>query len=217
MCAIQDLNADSALTINAMGVCDDLQSALHNAMVGHYRIAFTSLRACIENTAIAAMFDFGVAPIAFKDYTAESKLSFGNAADRLVGVTVIASLERRLLADIGDNLLRQRSGTDPGGYARRLFAKLSKYAHASPDHTDFDLWKSNGPVFDPKTYADWTECYFAVGALSLLLSRLAAPDLSALRFPMSNNAQALFQFAVEQLSGNTDAKAILAAIPAGIW
>ena len=83
-----------------------------------------------------------------------AKIEFGKACDGLLGSSRLAALSVRLKDQLGDSIFDQRKGpADPGGWARRLFSKLSEYEHCRPNFRNVDMWESNGPVFSPKAFA----------------------------------------------------------------
>lgn len=210
--------ADSPIARTACDAGDYFQASVYNALTGHYRLAYTSLRGVVENMALGLEFQVAADRRVFSDWLAGDEFGFGWAADRVTEHAHIATLDRDLMAAVGDNLYRQRRPPDDdGGLARRLFRHLSKYAHGAPGHTDGDIWQSNGPVFVPQAFEEWRESFLAVYALAVLQSRLAEPSLNKLEWDASFNARNLFSHAVRQLPSMSDAGRLFDAVPAAIW
>lgn len=204
----------------ALNAGDYFNGSVFNALTGFYRLGYSSLRAVVENITAGAACELGCMPVSFEQYLAgddDLRFGFRDAASHIVNDAGVASLERALRTATGDDLYRQKNGTDQGGLARRLFVLLSKYAHGAPLHTDVDLRHgSNGPIFAHEVFAEWAECFSTVFALSVLLCRLAQPRLEAL-WDSDLDAALLFERAVSQLPAKSDARRLFNAVPAEVW
>jgi hypothetical protein len=215
--ALQQTSNDSAIAYTAGDAVDYFQGAIHNALMGYYRLGFTSLRAVVENMTIGMLFHMETAQSQFNDWLKGEEFGFGRAADRLLQQPRVHDLEQKLRAAIADDLYRQRTPNDAGGFARRLFREASKYAHGTPAYNDADMWKSNGPVFAHKAFEKWAESFFAVYCLALLESRLADQKLLKLGFDSQFTPRTLFHRVVDQLSPASNAHHVFNAVPNDIW
>jgi hypothetical protein len=210
--------SDSPIAQTACDATDYFQASIYNALTGHYRSAHTSLRAVVENMTLGMEFQIESARDLFTEWLAGGDFGFGWAADRVTKHSQIAVLESELRKATGDDLYRQRQPpSDEGGLTRRMFRLLSKYAHGAPQHTDADMWQSNGPIFVPKVFEDWTQSFLSVYSLAVLQSRLAQPTLDKLPWGASFDTRGLFAYAVRQLSDTSDARRLFEAVPDAVW
>jgi hypothetical protein len=195
------------------------QASIHNALVGYYRLAFASLRSVIENVAIGTQFQLSGDRGSFADWVEarERRFRFSWAADNLSSHSHIEALECSLRAATGDDLFHQLSRVDQGGFVRRFFATLSKYAHASPSYADGDIWESNGPVFVSGAFREWYTAFLTAYALGVLLVRLAQFPSETMSLGSPLRLERLFLNARAQLPIASTSKRIFDAIPATAW
>lgn len=209
---------DSPMAHTACDAADYFQAAIYNALIGHYRLAYTSLRGVVENTTLGMQFELAGDKVAFQSWLAGDEFNFGWAADHATRNIVVSQLEGSLKAATGDDLYRQRRfPVDDGGLARRLFRQLSKFAHGAPGYNDADIWKSTGPIFVPAALESWMECFLTVYALAVLQSRLAQQRLDKLPWGSNRSARQLFDRVVQMLPENTDARRLFDSVPQGSW
>jgi hypothetical protein len=208
----------SPIAQTACDATDHFQAAIYNALTGYYRSAYTSLRAVIENMTLGLEFQLENESNLYQEWLAGGEFAFGWAADHVSKHAVVAKLESELQSVTGDNLYRQRRPpSDGGGFARRMFRLLSKYAHGAPQHTDAEMWRSNGPIFVPEIFEEWTQYFLSVYSLAVLLSRLALPTIGKLPWGASFDAQGLFAHACGKLSSGSDARQLFEAVPESVW
>lgn len=215
--ALQKTFKDSAIAHTALDAGDHFHASIYNAVTGYYRLAFTSLRGVVENMSLGMQFHIAAAQKEFADWIAGGEFNFGWAADHLTQNANVAALEQNLATATGDNLFRRRRPGDPGGFVRRLFRELSRYAHGAPGYNDGDMWRSNGPVFVSKSFEAWIECFLTVYCLAVLLSRLSDEKLEQLGFDSTFTARDLFHYVVEQLPNNSGARRLFSVVPVEIW
>jgi len=211
---------ESPIAHTACDAGDYFQASIHNALVGHYRLALTSLRAVVENMAIGLDLELAGNKASFRKWLdGEEELNFGGAADSVVKHAAVVKLEASLNAAVGDDLFHQRRGAkDLGGLVRRLFRRLSKYAHGSPLHSDAALWDaSTGPIFSADAFRIWAEELITIYALAVLEARLAQPVLDKLPWGARLNAEGLFQRAITLMPPACEARAFLEGVPRDIW
>jgi hypothetical protein len=208
----------SPLALVALQSWDAFESSILCATVGYYRLAFMALRSVVENMCIALELELAADAATFRSWQsgAENDVKFGWAADRLSKRPNLKTVDAAVLASTGNDLFRQKHPPVPGGHARRFFDLLSKFAHASPGHTDGDLWDgSNGPVFVPKTFSAWIDAYFATWAFALVLLRVGRPDAKLPLQPGESAAMLgdLFENAVRRLAPGACMRDALSAVP----
>jgi hypothetical protein len=210
--------AESPIARTACDATDYFQASIFNALTGHYRLAFTALRAVMENTFLGMHFQLASSNNDFNDWLNGGEFNFGPIANGIRQHSNVNALEDSLMSSLSDNLYRQaHRGIHEGGFARRLFRRLSKYAHGAPGHTDADMWQSTGPVFVGNVFADWAQYFLAVYALALIHCRLAQPKLDVLDNSDSSGTKLLFQEVIQQLAVTSEAKRLFDALPATVW
>lgn len=175
--ALDDLGDYRASGIAAADASDELQAAAHCALVGYYRVAFSCLRNVLEQITVASQLDMSHGCDSMQDFDAwrvgDERINFGWAADRLPKNPRVAALESNLKAAVNDTLFAQR----PKGFARRLFAGLSKYTHGAADFNDWYFRRSNGPVFVPEAFQKWSTIMFKTYLICLHELKLVYPKL----------------------------------------
>lgn len=215
-----DVSLFAPLAYVALNATEYFQGSIHNALVGFYRLAFASLRSVIENTAIGTQFQLSGDNTSFSQWIAragEHRFRFGWAVDCLLSYTQVKALERDLRDATGDDLFHQASGVDKGGFVRRFFATLSRYAHSSPSFADGDIWESNGPVFVSGAFEEWERAFLTAYALAVLQVRLANFPSETKSLGSSLSLKKLFLKASAQLPAGCNSRRMFDAIPVSIW
>lgn len=125
----------------------------------------------------------------------------------------VANLERYLVSALGDDLFRQKTRNQAGGFARRLFSELSGFTHGGPAFTNADLWQgSNGPIFVREAFEKWTGTFAKTYALGVLEAKLAQANITVVSFGSSLSVRDLFQQVVKMIPSSEDGLAILQAV-----
>jgi hypothetical protein len=223
--ALQDLITQAGLKVEGSPIChvllaatDELAASIYNGLIGYYRVAFSALRNVVENLAIGLHLELSSDLVRFQSWLAgDIELKFGWAADNAPQNKAVSDFETYLTAAITDNLFRQRAGTNPGGFARRLFGKLSKFTHGGPGFTDGDLRESNGPVFVPPAFIDWAIAFIQVCAFCLIACRLAQPRLRGLGSWSKMSVEQLFNQASCRLRAKDDGAKLFQNLPVNFW
>ena len=223
--ALRDLVMDSGRKEEDAPIChvllaagDELAASIYNSLTGYYRVAFSALRNVVENLAIGLHLELSGDQHRFQSWLAGGEeLKFGWAADNASKNKAVGEFEARLEAEIADNLFRQKKGTNPGGFARRLFSKLSKFTHGGPGFTDGDMWKSNGPVFVPTAFTDWATSFIQVYCYCLIACRLAQPKLDRLGKWSKMSLEELFNQASAKLPAKDDGTKLFQSVAANFW
>jgi hypothetical protein len=192
-------------------VNDELQASIYNALVGFYRLAFSSLRNVVEQMSVGLQLELAGDRNAFLRWlNGNRELKFSWAADGLARHTPVARLECYLMNCLGDSMFRQRSLKQSEGFARRLFKELSEFTHGGPAFTSADLWEgSNGPIFVAKAFEKWAGTFARTYALGVLEAKLAQPHISRLGFGSQLSIQELFREVVKMVPKQEDGSAIL--------
>lgn len=156
-------------------VMDELPACIFLLLHGFYRQATSSLRSVLESTLVGAYVQLSADNALFRRWRSGEEISFGRAADLLPKIPRAAALETRLRSTASDDLLSQRSRHFKGGWARRLYQELCRYAHSRPGFSNADLWRSNGPIYVPTKLRRFAALYVETYALGLVLVALARP------------------------------------------
>jgi len=154
---------------------DEFQASMFNSLCGFYRIASDSLRAAIEKATVGVYFQL----CALEQWKPEVSLEvkFGSACDGLSGHSSIRPLSEYLKSKIGSAIFEKKTLSDPGGWARRLYSRLSEFAHAKGGKTSAAMWEgSNGPIYVSKSFGETYALYLDTMALSFALVKLARPS-----------------------------------------
>jgi len=221
--SLQDGTPDpggSPITYAALDATDELHASVYTALVGFYRVAFSTLRAIVEHMTVGLHLELAQdesALRAWRDGTSE--LRFGDAANVLHRNVAIARLENHLDKVSGGTLFRQKTTTAEPGCARRLFCDLSKFTHGDPPLTHAEMWDGTGPVFDGRAFDVWLGAYYETYALCLLEAKLARPSLSIQQGEAPCTLQELYSQAVAVVAKQSDDEfvSVLNAVPDCLW
>jgi hypothetical protein len=223
--ALQDLVTQSGSRVEDSPIChvllsatDELAASIYNSLTGYYRVAFSALRNVVENSAIGLHLELSGDQSRFQSWLAGTEeLKFGWAADNAPRNKAVGDFEARLESEIADNLFRQKRGTNPGGFARRLFGNLSKFTHGGPGFTDGDMWESNGPVFVRTAFMDWAISFIQVYGFCLIDCHLAQPKLDRLGKWSKMSLKQLFNEASGKLNAKHDGTRLFQNVVANFW
>jgi len=201
----------------ALEITDEFQASIYNALVGFYRLAFSSLRNVVEQMTIGLQLNLANDQDAFRFWLRGNQLLFGWAADCVQHNTPVADLERHLMEAVGDNLFRPKASNQSQGFARRLYSELSNFTHGGPAFTNADMWQSNGPIFVSHAFEKWASAFIKTYALAVLETKLAEPNLTALAYGSSSSIRSLFKQATSMIPEPEDGFNILNATPVTLW
>jgi hypothetical protein len=201
---------------------EDFDASIYNALTGYYRVAFSSLRNVVENFTIALQLELSGDGAKFQSWIAGNvELHFREAEGVVLQIKAVCELEAHFKkAGIADNLFRKRKtnrSSDPGGFSRRLFGKLSKYTHGVPGFTDGDMSSSNGPVFVPKAFDEWSVAFVQAYCFCLIACHLAHPKLRGLGNGSKSSLEGLFKQAANRLGAQDDGAELFQNLPVNFW
>jgi hypothetical protein len=219
--ALQELApsiGESPLCAVTCDVGDEFQASISNALVGFYRIAFSCLRNALENMSIGLELELSSDSARFNSWqSGDIELNMGWAADVLPSHPSVSSLEDHCKKVCADNFFRQRSPTDNGGVARRLFKNLSKFTHGTPGFTDAGMRDSNGPIFVPESFQRWRSLCQTTYALVLFEAKLGQPRLATLAYGSDLDVKNLFRQVIAELPSSEDGVVVLKSLPESFW
>jgi hypothetical protein len=157
---------------------DELTAATFNALHGFYRPSIGCARNALELATVGCACQTLKLDSRYKAWRdGTSEFGFGSACNLLIGAPRLKDLRTALAATLGDSLFDHRTQQSDGGWIRRLYAKLSDYAHSPPDYTSGDLWSSNGPVYVTEAFHLFFYMHIETFAACLILTKIAKPDL----------------------------------------
>jgi hypothetical protein len=160
-----------------LDVRDDFSASIFLLLHGYYRQSVSCLRSILESMVVGAYIQMVADDAQFKRWrSGEEKISFGKATDDLAKIGRAAALEKHLHRTMGDDLLSRYSPSSPGGWSRRLYQELCRYAHSRPGFTNSDLWRSNGPIYVGSRVVQVAELYVQTYAVGLVFLALARSD-----------------------------------------
>jgi hypothetical protein len=129
-------------------VIDEFQASIFNCLHGFYRQAIGCLRNVLELVTVGAYCELPGKADEFEQWrSGEREIRYGTACVGLAASNMTKLLDAYLRHTLDDSIFDQKLGEYEGGWARRLYAKLCKYAHSRRNFTNADLWQSNGPIY----------------------------------------------------------------------
>src|SRR5579875_371657 len=152
---------------------------------GFYSQALRCLRSALELAVMGAFFELAGDTERYARWVSgknERNVFFKEACDWLMNAPVAAPLEKRLHVVTGRTLFAQGHG-EKAGRMRRLFRDLSAYSHTVPGASNYDLWRSNGPIYVFTEVERCRDLYCIVQAyayVAIRLARVLPPDWPAL-------------------------------------
>lgn len=158
---------------------DEFQASIFNALHGYYRQAIACLRSVLDLVVVGAYCQLCGSPQEYREWRdGTTEIRFDSACGGLTKNATVQALSKYLQSQLRDGIVDQKSGTYEGGWARRLYAKLCKYAHSRPQFTNADMWASNGPIYVSEAFATTAELYFETVALCFVLVKIVRPSFN---------------------------------------
>jgi hypothetical protein len=167
---------EDALFVPMLDAHDDLQASIFDALHGYYRTAFSALRNAVELMTIGTCGALNSTPPYVSWRSGSAEFRFGSACDQLSNEPLIGAFNASLRAAGHQSLWDAKRDLLPRGYGRRLYRKLSNYAHSRPGFTDADLRESNGPIYAHRAFFDWYYAYLQTISYCSILMFLASPN-----------------------------------------
>lgn len=206
-----DLDDPSApISVTTIDVIDEFQACVFNALHGFYRQAIACLRNVVELVTVGAYCELCGSQVEFEEWRdGNREIRFDAACAGLTAHRLTQPLDAHLRSTLTDSMFDQRRGTNQGGWARRLYAKLCKYAHSAPSFTNADLWQSNGPIYVEEAFHETASLYLETLAYCFTIVKLVRPSFvlpeSAEQLYMSDRVVTprITQEAYEYLFANT--------------
>lgn len=184
---ISVLPEGGVLSEAALDVSDDLAASTFNIVHGYYKQAIATLRSALETMMLASSCELSGSMDVWLDWKLGSELKFNDANRNLAVLPKIAKYDADVRSRAGVGMFINPTNQNEKNWVRNLYKRLCGFSHASGDKANFDLWKSNGPVYSASgmklSYCFYLETYTAM----LLLARLTRDN-----FPLPPAAKVLF-------------------------
>jgi len=161
---------DGSVVQRAMLVAtDEFQAATFNSLHGYYRISAASLRAALEQMAIAADCELRGDQVEQKSWLeGTGELLFGKASD---------NLQNRFRQTRLRFMFQQDDGKNQAGWVRALHDALSNYAHARPGFDALRMWEgSNGPIYVKSAFLWTAKMWLFTYTSCVILLKLMRPQ-----------------------------------------
>lgn len=163
---------------------EEFDAAIFNLLHGYYKQSINALRSVLDIIIVGTYLETLDAETkkleGDKWVGGRIEIKFGNGCDRLQKNDFIQRLEKHLEQKTDDSLFRQKNSNQgyDGGYIRRLYAKLSKYAHSEPGHTNGALWRRKGPILNASSFNLAGEYYCEILILCIALVKIFKEDFT---------------------------------------
>lgn len=159
---------------------DELEASIFNMLNGYYKEAFSIMRSYVENILISLLFkiDNDVENYCkWQDGSLLKPMKYNELCKKLIGIEKIKNLERFLKDKQLGSFFNPATRDDSGGRLKKLYSKLCKYTHSEPGYTNFDLWKSTGPIFSSEAFFTFVDFYQELFLCGLILIKIADQSL----------------------------------------
>jgi hypothetical protein len=156
---------------------DDFEVALFNLLHGFYKQSIASLRNALEAIVLGCACDATVDLKKWDMWRGGAQIRFTQECDKLQSLSTFRVRENKACEVAGVGIFTPCKGSGCGAWARNLYQRLSKFAHARGDSANSELWKSNGPIYSPDGMRIAYHAYLETYSLLLLVAKLSAVDL----------------------------------------
>jgi hypothetical protein len=184
---IDVLPVGGVLSEASLDVSDDFAASTFNLVHGYYKQAIATLRSALETMVFASSCELTGSMNVWLDWKQGSELKLNDANKNLSALPSIAKYDAKVRSSIGIGMFINPTNQNEMNWIRNLYKRLCGFSHASGDKTNFDLWKSNGPVYSASgmklSYCFYLETYVVV----LILARLTRSNVA-----MPKEAEVLF-------------------------
>lgn len=153
-----------------LDVYDEFQGSLFNLTHGYYRQSTNCLRSALEYITRGLCEEIETLN-ASGNKTSEEP-SFNTLCERLSNY--LPNIETQLTENGKDCLFGQKNHPPgfSGGWVRRHYSALSKFAHVRRNTSNADIWNSTGPVYSNSGFRTCSSLIRETNALCHLLPRL---------------------------------------------
>jgi hypothetical protein len=159
-----------------MDSADDFAVALFNLLHGFYKPSISALRNALEAMTLACACEAGGGSRKWDAWRAGEQIKFKLECDKLQALPKFRALEDKAREAAGVSIY---AGDDSGrnAWARNLYQRLSKFAHARFDSRNAGLWNSNGPIYSAEGMRIAYHAYLETYSLLLLIAKVSVADL----------------------------------------
>ena len=177
-----------------LDVADELKACIVNSLVGFYTVAASCLRSSLELATHGAYYQRCKSLSDYKTWRkGKGDVKFGKACSGLNGLNDVKSLNNYVYSKMKDTVFEQKNSryrNYPGGWAWKLYSRLSNFVHSKPSYSHVDLWDgSTGPIYVPQSYGRISALYCETLALIYVLIKISRP-----KFPLPTETRHVFKF-----------------------
>lgn len=174
-----------------LDVFDEFQGSLFNLTHGYYRQSATCLRSALEYITCGLCEEMETLGTSGNKISEES--SFNTLCERLN--RYCSNIETQLTDNGKDCLFGQKNHPPgfSGGWVRRHYSALSRFAHVRTNTSNADIWDSTGPVYSNNGFRTCYSLIRETNALCHLLPRLAGIKTEAAIKILALNSDSWFE------------------------
>ena len=187
-------NTEDVMGHSLLDVADELMACIVNSLIGFYAVAASCLRSALELATYGTYYQRRKTLFDYKSWRKnQDDVNFGKACDELNSLSDVKALNKYLYSKMKDTVFEQKNSrypNYPGGWARKLYSKLSNFAHSKPAYSHVDLWNgSNGPIYVPQSFGKISVLYCDTLALIYVIIKIARP-----KFELPGETRFIFSF-----------------------
>jgi hypothetical protein len=135
-----------------------------------YKEALSALNSALETMTLACACEIGGDTGKWSAWQGGEAIKFNVTYNTLQSSSRFRILEDSARQAVGLSIYSGDNGSGRNAWARNLYQRLSKFAHARGDSSNFCLWNSNGPIYSADGMRHAYHSYLEVYSLLLLIA-----------------------------------------------
>ena len=187
------------ITLSMNEAADEFTAMMFLLLHGFYRQCFTCLRSALERMVIGTCYEVLNERLEHKKWLeGDEGHWFKKGCDKLSSSPKLSALQNHLCRELSDSIFAQKDSSVNynGGWARRLWSRLSEYAHSRPRHTGQAL--SGGPsvpIYNKDSFELVENVFSETLCLCYILNKIGRPDFEFTGLKDNEELFGLFGFA----------------------
>lgn len=187
-------DAEDVMWYSLLDVADELMACIVNSLMGFYTVAASCLRSSLELATHGAYYQRCRNISDYKLWRKnQSDVKFGIACSGLNSLDDVKSLNNYVYSKMKDTVFEQKNSryrNYSGGWAWKLYSRLSNFVHSKPSYSHVDMWDgSNGPIYVSQSFGKISALYCETLALIYVLIKISRP-----KFSLPTETQYVFKF-----------------------